>query len=486
MTENKGKLVRAEGPVIDFEFLPGKLPSLYSAIEIDDKRLDKKLVCEVSQIVDEKTVRCIALGPTEELCRGMICVDTGKSIHVPVGKGVLSRVFNVFGEPIDKKGDVQAEEYRPIFHDPPPFSKVEPVETVFETGIKVIDLLAPFPKGGKVGLFGGAGVGKTVLLQELIRNVAYEHQGYSVFAGVGERTREGNDLILEMQESGVIDSTALVFGQMNEPPGVRMRVPFTALTMCEYFRDDLGQDVLLFIDNIFRFVQAGSEVSALLGRIPSAVGYQSTLATEVGQLEERILSTKKGSITSVQAIFVPADDYTDPAPANIFTHLDATITLDRALVELGIYPAASPLLSGSKMLDPNIVTPDHYNVAQEVKRILQHYENLKDIIAILGMSELSEEDRQLVYRARKIQKFLSQPMHVAEQFTGKAGVSIPLSETVAGFKELVEGRCDDLPEDAFYMVGNIESAREKAEQILSEEEKSKTKKEVKVKKEEYV
>ncbi len=485
MEEKKGKLVRAEGPVIDFEFPTGQLPSLYHAVEIHDDRLSEKLVCEVSQIVNETTVRCIALGSTEGLRRGMMCTDTGKTIHVPVGKGVLSRVFNVFGEPIDKKGPVVAEEYRPIFHDPPPFSKVQPVDTVFETGIKVIDLLAPFPKGGKIGLFGGAGVGKTVLLQELIRNVAYEHQGFSVFAGVGERTREGNDLILEMQESGVIDSTALVFGQMNEPPGVRMRVPFTALTMCEYFRDDLGQDVLLFIDNIFRYVQAGSEVSALLGRIPSAVGYQSTLATEVGQLEERILSTKKGSITSVQAIFVPADDYTDPAPANIFTHLDATITLDRGLVELGIYPAASPLLSGSKMLDPNIITKDHYDVAQEVKRILQHYENLKDIIAILGMSELSEEDRQLVYRARKIQKFLSQPMHVAEQFTGQPGASIPLAETVQGFKELIEGKCDDMPEDAFYMVGNLDSAREKAERILGEEKKSTTK-EVEVKKEEYV
>lgn len=484
MDNNRGRLIRAEGPVIDFEFQEGCLPSLYNALEINDENLGGKLVCEVSQIVNETIVRCIALGPTEGIRRGMVCTDTGKTIHVPVGRGVLSRVFNVFGEPIDRRGEVEAEEYRPIFHNPPPFSKVEPVEVVFETGIKVIDLLAPFPRGGKIGLFGGAGVGKTVLLQELIRNVAYDHQGYSVFAGVGERTREGNDLILEMRESGVIDSAALVFGQMNEPPGVRMRVPFTALTMCEYFRDDLGQDVLLFIDNIFRYVQAGSEVSALLGRIPSAVGYQSTLATEVGQLQERILSTKKGSITSVQAIFVPADDYTDPAPANIFTHLDATITLDRGLVELGIYPAASPLLSGSKMLDPNIITKDHYEVAQEVKRILQHYENLKDIIAILGMSELSEEDRQLVYRARKIQKFLSQPMHVAAQFTGQPGVSIPLSETVQGFKELIDGQCDDMPEDAFYMVGNMESARKKADKILQEEEKDTSK--VKVKKEEYV
>jgi len=484
MDNNRGRLIRAEGPVVDFEFEEDSLPSLYNALEITDDDLGEKLVCEVSQIVNKTIVRCIALGPTEGLRRGMVCRDTGKTIHVPVGKGVLSRVFNVFGEPIDREGEVIAEEYRPIFHDPPPFSKVEPVEVVFETGIKVIDLLAPFPRGGKIGLFGGAGVGKTVLLQELIRNVAYEHQGYSVFAGVGERTREGNDLILEMRDSGVINSAALVFGQMNEPPGVRMRVPFTALTMCEYFRDDLGQDVLLFIDNIFRYVQAGSEVSALLGRIPSAVGYQSTLATEVGQLQERILSTKKGSITSVQAIFVPADDYTDPAPANIFTHLDATITLDRGLVELGIYPAASPLLSGSKMLDPNIISQDHYEVAQEVKRILQHYENLKDIIAILGMSELSEEDRQLVYRARKIQKFLSQPMHVAEQFTGQTGVSIPLSETVYGFKELIDGNCDDMPEDAFYMVGNIDSAREKSERMIREEEKDTSK--VDVKKEEYV
>ncbi|HOO96280.1 MAG TPA: F0F1 ATP synthase subunit beta [Caldisericia bacterium] len=478
----KGRLIRAEGPVLDFEFL-GDLPNLYNAIEVHDSDLPEKLVCEVSQILDENTIRCIALGPTDGLRRGMECVDTGETIKAPVGNGVLGRVFNVFGKPIDKKGDIEVTEHRPIFHDPPPFSKVEPVEQVFETGIKVIDLLAPFPKGGKIGLFGGAGVGKTVLLQELIRNVAYEHQGVSVFAGVGERTREGNDLILEMEESGVIKQTALVFGQMNEPPGVRMRVPFTALTMCEYFRDDLGQDVLLFIDNIFRYVQAGSEVSALLGRIPSAVGYQSTLATEVGQLEERILSTKKGSITSVQAIFVPADDYTDPAPANIFTHLDATITLDRALVELGIYPAASPLLSGSKMLDPNVVGNEHYEVAQEVKRILQHYENLKDIIAILGMSELSEEDRQLVYRARKVQKFMSQPMHVAEQFTGQPGKSIPLADTVAGFKELIEGRCDDMPEDSFYMVGDINHAREKAERLLGEEKASKK---VDVKKEEYV
>lgn len=479
----KGRLIRVEGPVMDFTFIEGELPDLYNAIVVNDLELPEPLVCEVHQVLSSTEVRCIALGPTELLRRGMVCEDTGSPIKVPVGEGTLGRVFNVFGSPIDRKGDVPAVETRPIFHNPPPLSKIEPVESVFETGIKVIDLLAPFPKGGKIGLFGGAGVGKTVLLQELIRNVAYEHQGVSVFAGVGERTREGNELILEMEASGVIKSTALVFGQMNEPPGVRMRVPFTALTMCEYFRDDKGQDVLLFVDNIFRYVQAGSEVSALLGRIPSAVGYQSTLATEVGSLEERILSTKKGSITSVQAIFVPADDYTDPAPANIFTHLDATVTLDRALVELGIYPAANPLDSTSKMLEPRVVGREHYEVAQEVKRILQHYENLKDIIAILGMSELSEEDRKLVYRARKLQKFLSQPFFVAESYSGRAGKYVPLKETVASFKEIVEGRCDDLPEDAFYMVGNIEEAKAKARQLLGEEEE---KAKVKVKKEEYV
>ena len=480
---SKGKLIRIEGPVLDFSFPKGELPDLYNVVVVEDPALPENLVCEVHQVVNATDVRCIALGSTEGLRRGMVCQDTGAPINVPVGEGTLGRVFNVFGNPIDKRGDVPAVEKRPIFHNPPQFSKINPTESIFETGIKVVDLLAPFPKGGKIGLFGGAGVGKTVLLQELIRNVAYEHQGVSVFAGVGERTREGNELILEMEASGVIKSTALVFGQMNEPPGVRMRVPFTALTMCEYFRDDKGQDVLLFVDNIFRYVQAGSEVSALLGRIPSAVGYQSTLATEVGSLEERIISTKKGSITSVQAIFVPADDYTDPAPANIFTHLDATITLDRALVELGIYPAANPLDSSSKMLDPRIVGKEHYEVAQEVKRILQHYENLKDIIAILGMSELSEEDRKLVYRARKLQKYLSQPFFVAESYSGRVGKYVSLKETVAGFKEIVEGRCDDLPEDAFYMVGNIEEAKEKARKLV-EEEQARAK--VSVKKEEYV
>lgn len=479
----KGKLIRVEGPVIDFAFPKGKLPNLYNAIVLQDESLEEPLVCEVQQLLSDVEVRCIALGPTERLSRGMVCDDTFSPIKVPIGEGTLGRVFNVFGKPIDKKGDVIALEHRPIFHAPPQFSKIMPVDEVFETGIKVIDLLAPFPRGGKIGLFGGAGVGKTVLLQELIRNVAYEHQGVSVFAGVGERTREGNELILEMETSGVIKSTALVFGQMNEPPGVRMRVPFTALTMCEYFRDDKGQDVLLFIDNIFRYVQAGSEVSALLGRIPSAVGYQSTLSTEVGSLEERILTTNKGSITSVQAIFVPADDYTDPAPANVFTHLDATITLDRALVELGIYPAANPLDSTSKMLDPRIVGHEHYEVAQEVKKVLQHYENLKDIISILGMSELSEEDRQLVYRARKIQKFLSQPFFVAESYSGRTGKNVTLKETIEGFREIVRGNCDNLPEDAFYMVGGIEEVKEKARTLL-EEEQNKAK--VKIKKEEYV
>lgn len=479
----KGKLLKVEGPVIDFRFPKGELPDLYNTIIVRDPELPDELQCEVHQVLNATDVRCIALGPTEMVRRGMECVDTNATISVPVGPGTLGRVFNVFGKPIDRKGDVEAKETRPIFHAPPQFSKVEPVDQVFETGIKVIDLLAPFPKGGKIGLFGGAGVGKTVLLQELIRNVAYVHKGVSVFAGVGERTREGNELILEMEASGVIKSTALVFGQMNEPPGVRMRVPFTALTMCEYFRDDEGKDVLLFIDNVFRYVQAGSEVSALLGRIPSAVGYQSTLSTEVGSLEERILSTKKGSITSVQAIFVPADDYTDPAPANIFTHLDATVTLDRALVELGIYPAANPLDSTSKMLDPRIVGIEHYEVAQEVKRILQHYENLKDIIAILGMSELSEDDRALVYRARKVQKFLSQPFFVAESYSGRQGKYVTLKEAVSSFKEIVEGRCDDMPEDAFYMVGNLDEAKEKAQKLLAEEEE---KAKVKVKKEEYV
>ncbi len=423
------------------------------------------ITMEAMQHLGNNSVRCVALSSTDGLQRGMVAVDTGEPIKIPVGNEVLGRMFNVLGKAIDGKEEVAVDTFLPIHRPAPRFEDLEPSTEILETGIKVVDLLAPYAKGGKIGLFGGAGVGKTVLIMELIRNIAYEHGGYSVFAGVGERTREGNDLYLEMKESGVIDKTAMVFGQMNEPPGARLRVGLTGLTIAEYFRDMQGQDVLLFIDNIFRFTQAGSEVSALLGRMPSAVGYQPTLATEMGQLQERITSTKKGSITSVQAIYVPADDLTDPAPATAFAHLDATTVLSRAISELGIYPAVDPLDSTSRILDPRIIGEEHYSVARSVQKVLQKYKELQDIIAILGMDELSDEDKLVVSRARKIQRFLSQPFFVAEQFTGMAGKYVPLKESIKSFKEIVEGKHDNLPEQAFYMVGTIEEAIEKAKDL---------------------
>ncbi|MBE3580197.1 MAG: F0F1 ATP synthase subunit beta [Thermoanaerobacteraceae bacterium] len=460
---NVGRVVQVIGPVVDVEF-PHQLPDLLNAITIksDDGRIN--ITMEAMQHLGNNTVRCVALASTDGLQRGMEAVDTGRPITVPVGRETLGRLFNVLGEPIDNGGPVQAKERLPIHRPAPSFEEQEPSTEILETGIKVVDLLAPYAKGGKIGLFGGAGVGKTVIIMELIRNIAYEHGGFSVFAGVGERTREGNDLWLEMKEAGVLDKTVLVFGQMNEPPGARLRVGLTGLTMAEYFRDVEGQDVLLFIDNIFRFVQAGSEVSALLGRMPSAVGYQPTLATEMGALQERITSTKKGSITSVQAIYVPADDLTDPAPATTFAHLDATTVLSRQIAELGIYPAVDPLDSTSRILDPRIVGEEHYRVARGVQQVLQRYKELQDIIAILGMDELSEEDKLVVARARKIQRFLSQPFHVAEAFTGRPGVYVPLKETIRGFKEILEGRHDDLPEHAFYMVGTIDEAVKRAKE----------------------
>ncbi|NWG03237.1 MAG: F0F1 ATP synthase subunit beta, partial [Syntrophaceae bacterium] len=450
-----GKVLRVIGPVVDVEFFAEELPALYNAIRID--RPDgTKLIVEVSQYLGENVVRCVAMSTTDGLVRGMDAVDTGEPITMPVGRETLGRVFNLLGEPIDKLGNCLAKKRYPIHRPPPPFEEQVPSNQVFETGLKVIDLLEPYAKGGKVGLFGGAGVGKTVLIMELIRNIATEHGGFSVFGGVGERTREGNDLWLEMKASGVIEKTVLVFGQMNEPPGARLRIGLSALTQAEYFRDEEGQDVLLFIDNIFRFVQAGSEVSALLGRMPSAVGYQPTLSTEMGELQERITSTKRGSITSVQAIYVPADDLTDPAPATTFSHLDATTVLSRQLAELGIYPAVDPLDSTSRILDPRIVGEEHYRVARGVQAVLQRYKELQDIIAILGMEELSEEDKLIVARARRMQRFLSQPFFVAEQFTGARGRYVPLPETIRGFNEILEGKHDDLPEQAFYMVGNID------------------------------
>ncbi|KPU27394.1 ATP F0F1 synthase subunit beta [Caloranaerobacter sp. TR13] len=461
--KNTGKLVQIIGPVVDIRFSEDNLPKLLNAVIIEGN--GRKVVAEVAQHVGNDTVRCIAMSSTDGLVRGMEAVDTGKPISVPVGRATLGRIFNVLGEPIDEQGEVNATEYEPIHREAPSFEEQETATEIFETGIKVIDLIAPYAKGGKIGLFGGAGVGKTVLIQELINNIATEHGGLSVFAGVGERTREGNDLYYEMKESGVIDKTTLVFGQMNEPPGARMRVGLTGLTMAEHFRDKEGQDVLLFIDNIFRFTQAGSEVSALLGRMPSAVGYQPTLATEMGQLQERITSTKKGSITSVQAVYVPADDLTDPAPATTFAHLDATTVLSRQIAELGIYPAVDPLDSTSRILDPAIIGEEHYRVARGVQEVLQRYKELQDIIAILGMDELSEEDKLIVARARKIQRFLSQPFHVAEQFTGLPGKYVPIKETVRGFKEILEGKHDDLPEQAFYMVGTIDEAVEKAKSM---------------------
>lgn len=459
-----GKVLRVIGPVVDVEFFAEELPALYNAIRID--RPDgTKLIVEVSQYLGENVVRCVAMSTTDGLVRGMDAVDTGESITMPVGRETLGRAFNLLGETIDKLGDCPAKKRYPIHRPPPPFEEQVPSNQVFETGLKVIDLLEPYAKGGKVGLFGGAGVGKTVLIMELIRNIATEHGGFSVFGGVGERTREGNDLWLEMKASGVIEKTVLVFGQMNEPPGARLRIGLSALTQAEYFRDEEGQDVLLFIDNIFRFVQAGSEVSALLGRMPSAVGYQPTLSTEMGELQERITSTKRGSITSVQAIYVPADDLTDPAPATTFSHLDATTVLSRQLAELGIYPAVDPLDSTSRILDPRIVGEEHYRVARGVQQVLQRYKELQDIIAILGMEELSEEDKLIVARARRIQRFLSQPFFVAEQFTGSTGRYVPLPETIRGFNEILEGKHDELPEQAFYMVGNIDEVAEKAKRL---------------------
>lgn len=466
MSEKQGTIVQVMGPVVDVAFDGGALPELKEALEVE---LDgRREVMEVAQHVGGDTVRCIMLSPSEGLGRGMAVTATGAPISVPVGEGVLGRMFNVLGDAIDGKGPVQASERWSIHRQPPAFENQRPVVDIFETGIKVIDLLAPYAKGGKIGLFGGAGVGKTVLIMELIHNVATNHGGYSVFSGVGERTREGNDLWGEMKESGVIDKTALVYGQMNEPPGARMRVGLTGLTMAEYFRDVGGQDVLLFIDNIFRFIQAGSEVSALLGRMPSAVGYQPTLANEMGALEERITSTRSGSITSVQAVYVPADDLTDPAPAATFAHLDATTVLSREIVELGIYPAVDPLASTSRILDPLVIGQEHYEVARGVQKILQRYKELQDIIAILGMEELNEEDKLTVSRARKVQRFLSQPFFVAQQFTGQPGKYVSLAETIRGFKEILEGKHDDLPESAFYMVGSIDEAVAKGKKLKGE------------------
>ena len=462
--KNIGKITQIIGAVLDIKYADGHLPEINEAIEIT--RQDKsRLVVEVAQHLGDDVVRCIAMGPTDGLVRGMEAVATGAAISVPVGENTLGRIFNVLGEPIDEKPAPTDVEYEPIHRKAPSFEEQATEAEMLETGIKVVDLLCPYQKGGKIGLFGGAGVGKTVLIQELITNIATEHGGYSVFTGVGERTREGNDLYYEMQESGVINKTAMVFGQMNEPPGARMRVGLTGLTMAEYFRDKGGKDVLLFIDNIFRFTQAGSEVSALLGRMPSAVGYQPTLQTEMGALQERITSTKNGSITSVQAVYVPADDLTDPAPATTFAHLDAKVVLSRAITELGIYPAVDPLDSSSRMLDPNIVGEEHYKVARGVQEVLQKYKELQDIIAILGMEELSEDDKMLVYRARKIQKFLSQPFHVAENFTGVKGVYVPLSETIKGFKAIIDGEMDEYPENAFFNVGTIEDVKKKAESM---------------------
>ncbi|WP_106767281.1 F0F1 ATP synthase subunit beta [Paenibacillus faecalis] len=462
---NKGRVVSITGAVVDIEFERGQLPEIFNAIKIEGtveggQSID--LTLEVSNHLGDNLVRCIAMSSTDGLVRGVEAVDLGAPITVPVGAPTLGRVFNVLGDPIDNAGPVESEINNPIHREAPAYDELSTQAEMLETGIKVIDLLAPYQKGGKIGLFGGAGVGKTVAIQELINNIAQEHGGISVFAGVGERTREGNDLYHEMSDSGVISKTAMVFGQMNEPPGARLRVALTGLTMAEYFRDQEGKDVLLFIDNIFRFTQAGSEVSALLGRMPSAVGYQPTLATEMGRLQERITSTKKGSVTSIQAIYVPADDYTDPAPATTFAHLDATTNLERKISEMGIYPAVDPLASSSRILTPEIVGEEHYNVAQGVKKILARYNELQDIIAILGMDELSEEDKAIVARARRVQRFLSQPFHVAEQFNGMPGKYVPVKETVRSFKEILEGKHDHLPEAAFLFVGTIEEAVEKA------------------------
>ena len=458
-----GIIRRVIGPVVDVQFPSGKLPDIYNAIEVNLD--DHKIVMEAVQHIGDNSVRCISLFSTDGLSRGCPAVDTGAPIKMPVGEATLGRMFNVVGEPIDGKGPVNAEEYMPIHRQAPAFTDIAPSTEILETGIKVVDLLAPYSKGGKIGLFGGAGVGKTVLIMELIRNVAYEHGGYSVFAGVGERSREGNDLWHEMTESGVINKTALVFGQMNEPPGARLRVPLSGLTIAENFRDESGQDVLLFIDNIFRFTQAGSEVSALLGRMPSAVGYQPTLATEMGSLQERITSTRNGSVTSVQAIYVPADDLTDPAPATAFAHLDATTVLSRSISELGIYPAVDPLESTSRILDPNILGKEHYETARAVQAVLQKYKELQDFIAVLGMDELSVEDTATVSRARRIQRFLSQPFHVAENFTGGKGAYVKMEDTIRGFQAILGGECDDLPEQAFLMCGTIDEVLAKRDQF---------------------
>ena len=455
-----GKITQVMGPVVDVRFPEGHLPELLNALHIQNG--EETLTVEVAQHIGDNVVRCIAMSSTDGLTRGTEAIDTGAGIKVPVGKETLGRIFNVLGEPVDEKPAPKAEDYWPIHRPAPTFEEQESSTEILETGIKVVDLICPYAKGGKIGLFGGAGVGKTVLIMELINNIAKQHGGISVFSGVGERTREGNDLYNEMKESGVLNKTALVYGQMNEPPGARMRVALSGLTMAEYFRDQQGQDVLLFIDNIFRFTQAGSEVSALLGRMPSAVGYQPTLATEMGALQERITSTKTGSITSVQAVYVPADDLTDPAPSTTFAHLDATTVLSRAISSQGIYPAVDPLDSTSRILTPDVVGEEHYRVAKEVQRILQKYNELQDIIAIMGMDELSEEDKLTVNRARKVQRFLSQSFSVAEQFTGMPGSYVPLSETVHGFAEIVDGRCDDLPESAFLFAGTIEEVRERA------------------------
>jgi F-type H+-transporting ATPase subunit beta len=465
---NEGKIVQVIGPVVDVEFENGNLPKILNALNIPRKNIDGTddvLVVEVQQHLGEDTVRAVAMDSTDGLVRGMKVFDTGGPIKVPVGPNVLGRMINVIGKPIDEQGPLEAKEYYPIHRPAPKFEDLNTQKEMFETGIKVIDLLEPYLRGGKTGLFGGAGVGKTVIIQELIHNIATQHGGYSVFGGVGERTREGNDLWLDMKASGVINKTALVFGQMNEPPGARQRVGLTALTLAEYFRDAEGKDVLLFIDNIFRFTQAGSEVSALLGRMPSAVGYQPTLATEMGALQERITSTKRGSITSVQAIYVPADDLTDPAPATTFSHLDATTVLNREIAALGIYPAVDPLDSTSRILDPMIVGNEHYSVAKRVKEILQTYKDLQDIINILGIDELSDEDKLTVARARKIQQYLSQPFFVAEAFTGREGRYVKLADTIAGFKAIIEGECDDWPESAFNMVGTIDEAEEQAKKL---------------------
>ena len=474
---NIGKVSQVIGPAVDVEFEEGKQPAIYQALHITSRGFNVPdpidVIVEVQQHLGEGRVRCVALQPTEGMVRGMSAEDTGGPVSIPVGKSTLGRVINVIGEPVDKLGPIEAKRRDPIHKPAPALVDQNTNLEMFETGIKVIDLIEPYLKGGKIGLFGGAGVGKTVIIQELINNIATKHGGISVFAGVGERTREGNDLWLEMKESKtsegvpVINKTALIYGQMTEPPGARLRVALTALTTAEYFRDDEGQDVLLFIDNIFRFTQAGSEVSALLGRMPSAVGYQPTLATEMGELQERITSTTKGSITSVQAIYVPADDYTDPAPATTFAHLDATTNLSRQIVELGIYPAVDPLASTSRILDPRIVGGEHYNVARSVKAVLQKYKDLQDIIAILGIDELSEDDKLTVARARKIQRFLSQPFFVAAQFTGREGKYVKIADTIKGFKEIVEGKHDDIPEQAFYMVGTIEEALEQAQRLAA-------------------